>query len=245
MSCQTQHTSSETRDCSCHCSGAEQANEPAKWIARDPATWLIGQVLSTLHSDCDNSKQAHQQSLQMLGKMEDASTAIGQLVHNAPEHDHSLKWALLHILSNLKREDSADIFLRVAAEPVRGEEAYGKGCETARSGEILVRTMAIEGLSEVVKTNKHFIEYLWKLLDAQTERSLRIEIVKAILAADPDAIGRLKDMLPKDLHFALELKHVTTDSLAVDFDGKPLENLRIAPVLGSRNVSPSVQSSHC
>jgi hypothetical protein len=244
MSCKDQHKSSEKRECGC-CSSSEQANEPAKWVAKDPVTWLVGQVLATLHSDCDDSKQAHQQSLQMLAKMDDAAKAIGQLVHNAPENDHSLKWALLYILSGLKREDAADVFLRVAAEPVRGEEFYGKGCETARSGEILVRTMAIEGLADLAKANKQFIEYLWKLLDAQAERPLRVEIVKAILAIDPDSIGRIKEMLPKDLHFALELKQVKADSLAVEFDGKPMENLRIAPLLGSKNASPLVQSTHC
>jgi hypothetical protein len=103
--------------------------------------------------------------------------------------------------------------------------------------------MAVAGLARVAAKRKDGIDMLFKVLEAQPERALRVEAVKAILEADPKATERVKSILPEALHFALELKKVRAEAIAVEAEARAVDATRIAPVLGSKPQSP--RSSNC
>ena len=84
---------------------------------------------------------------------------------------------------------------------------------------------------------------LFKLLEAQPERALRVEAVKALLAADAGHAERIRAMLPKELHFTLELKTVRAESLAVEHETSRLDSAVRAPFLDGTRAAP--KSSRC
>lgn len=188
---------------------------------------------------------AFKRTVELLEKMPEAAAAIVQAFHDAPREDHSLRWALLYLLAEVGGPSAAEMFFKAAAEPVPSRDRYPQGCETPRDGEVLVRTMAIAGLARTGPKNKNAIELLYKLLEAQPERALRIETVKALMAVDPNAAGRIKETLPKELHFAIGITKVRAEALAVEHETKAIDKARLAPKLGTRPSSPRSSPCNC
>ena len=89
------------------------------------------------------------------------------------------------------------------------------------------------------------MELLYKLLEAQPERALRIEAVKELVALDATAAERIKSILPKELHFALDIKKVRAEVLAVEQETRPADVTRATPELGAKPDSPRSSACNC
>lgn len=211
---------------------------------RDPVAWLVGQGLRHLNAADADGELGLVRVIELLRGSGAASASIGQALHECAQDDHSLRWSLLYLLDAVDEARAAEVFFRAAAEPVPSADRYPRGCETPRDGEVLVRTMAVAGLARRALQDKDAVQLLFKLLEAQPERALRVETVKALLAADPAHAERIRSMLPRDLHFALDLKRVRAEVLAVEHepvsrsDGTPR-----GPELGSKRRAP--RSTRC
>jgi hypothetical protein len=216
---------------------------------RDTVTWLAGEGIRYLHAADEREEIAYRRTVELLQKMPEATAAIGQAFHDVPHDDYSLRWALLYLLAEMNDVSAAKVFYKAAAEPVPSRDRYPQGCETPRDGEVFVRTMAIAGLARVGARDKGVIDLLYRLLEAQPERALRIETVKALRSLDPNSIERIRNALPEELQFAVDITQVRAEALAVEHENKLADATRFAPELGKKASSPRAsccnRPEHC
>ena len=210
---------------------------------RDAVAWLVGQGIRHLNAADADGEHALLRVRELLQRADAASATIAQALHDCAQDDHSLRWSLLYLLDGLDDPRAAEVFYRAAAEPVPAADRYPRGCETPRDGEVLVRTMAIAGLARRARGDAKAADMLFKLLEAQPERALRVETVKALMAADPGHAERIRALLPQELHFALELKTVRAEALAVEHETSRVDGAVRAPVLDGTRVAP--KSTRC
>lgn len=224
--------------------GLDASDRSRAVFHRDPVAWLVGQGIRHLNATDADGELGLMRVIELLRVSGTASATIDQALHDCDDDDHSLRWSLLYLLDAVDEARAAEVFFRAAAEPVPSADRYPRGCETPRDGEVLVRTMAVAGLARRARQDADAVGLLFKLLEAQPERALRVEAVKALLAVDPQLAERIRSMLPKDLHFALELKQVRAEVLAVEHE--PLtraDTVQRGPELGSKRRAP--KSSRC
>lgn len=226
-------------------SDAMDAATQRRVFDRDPIAWLAGQAIHHLHAANPDEESAFRHTVHLLRHLPDATRTIAQVFHDAPRDDHSLRWALLYLLAEVGDPSAAEVFFKAAAMPVPPREHYAQGCETPRDGELLVATMAIAGLQRIGNANHGVLDMLYSLLEVQTERALRIEVVKALLALDPDGVDRIKRILPQELHFALEIRRVRAEALSVEYEARPADKVRFAPILGTRRTPPATSPCGC
>ena len=225
--------------------GVEASKASRSVFNRDAVSWLVGQGIRHLHHDDAEGEHALQRVTELLRQSGQASVTIGQALHDADADDHSLRWALLYLLDTVAEPRAAEVFFRAAAEPVPARERYPRGCETPRDGEVLVRTMAIAGLARLARHDRDVQGMLLKLLDAQPERALRVETVKALLEADRGHAERIRSMLPQELHFALDLEHVRAEALAVEHDVARQDSTARIPSLDRSRLAPRSHGCGC
>ena len=226
--------------------GVDAADRSRAVFHRDPVAWLVGQGIRHLNAADADGELGLLRVTELLRASGTASAAIGQALHDCDPDDHSLRWSLLYLLDAVDDAHAAEVFFRAAAEPVPAADRYPRGCETPRDGEVLVRTMAVAGLARRARKDADAVGLLFKLLEAQPERALRVEAVKALLAADAQLAERIRSMLPQELHFALELKHVRAEVLAVEHE--PVTRADVVqrgPELGSRRRAPKSTRCDC
>ena len=209
----------------------------------DATSWLVGEAIARLHSDDCEGQGGHQRAVELLARL-DAGSAVGAVFNAAPREDTALRWSLLYVLAETADPKAADLFARVAMEPIRVERDR-RVCESLYDGEVLVRTMAIEGLARLAARDAGIVDLLHKVLEAQPDRALRIETAKAILAAAPKEVERLKKSLPEELHFALTLKHVRAQSLAVEYEASAVDKVRAMPDLDRASTRPTTRNCVC
>lgn len=205
--------------------------------------WLVGEALTRLHGEESEARGGYARATELLAKI-GAAEAFAHVFASAPREDVSLRWSLLYILADTGEMRAADLFARAAIEPIRVERDP-LACESAYDGEVLVRTMAIEGLGRLAQRDAGLIGHLYKVIESQPDCALRIEAVKAVLAAAPAEAERLRHVLPQELHFALELKRVRAQTLVVDEFAAAKDAVREMPALDGRSVRPSANHKCC
>lgn len=188
----------------------------------DPVSWLIGEAVARLHAEDEQGRNGYRRAVELLARL-DSAKAFGAVLKAVPRDDVPLRWSLLYLLAETGDLRAADLFAKVAAEPIRVKR-HPTACETAYDGELLVRVRAIRGLAQLAARDRALVERLYEVLERQTAPSLRIEAVKGILAADAGEAKRLKKALPKELHFALTLEIVDPKSLSAEVDAGAVES---------------------
>lgn len=174
----------------------------------------------------------------------DATSTIGAILQRVPREDVSLRWSLLYVLAETGDARAADLFMEVASARI-GMERDPRACEGPYDGEVLVRTMAVEGLGRLAGKDQGVIDRLRRVIEAQPDQAMRTEAIKAILAAFPQEAERLRHVLPEELHFALALRHVRAQSLAVEHEASKLDTVRAMPSLDGKSHGPSIRSCKC
>lgn len=209
----------------------------------DASSWLVGEAIARLHSEDCEGQGGYQRAVELLALL-DAASSVGAVFNAAPREDVPLRWSLLYVLAEADDPKAAELFAHIAIEPIRVERDP-KVCESLYDGEVLIRTMAIEGLGRLAARDAGIIDLLHKVLEAQPDRALRVEAVRAILAAAPKEVERLKKTLPEELHFALTLKHVRAQSLAVEYEASAVDKVRAMPSLDRTSARPTTHNCVC
>lgn len=228
----------------CAVTGDRNVTEPGRrHFDSDATAWLVGEAVARVHADDGEGQGGFKRAVELLGRLE-ATGAFGALLKAVPREDVPLRWSLLYVLAEVGDMRAAELFARVAGEPIRGERDPA-ACESEYDGEVLVRTMAIEGLARLAARDRALVDLLHNVLETQPEPALRIEAVKAILAAAPDEAKRLKKTLPEDLQFALTLKRVRAQTLAVEYEATGVDAVRPMPSLDRTSLSPTTRTHDC
>lgn len=229
---------SDKKNCACEVTGDGLGVEPGRRLYDQDATaWLVGEGVRHMNAADAEGELAYVRVLELLRKTEEAASTIARVASIAPAEDISLRWSLLYLLADLEEARGLDVFLATAIEAVPARSRESRGCESARDGEILVRTMAIEGLGRLASSDKHALHALFEVIERQAEPALRIEAVKAVLSVAPDQVDRLREILPEDLRFAVDIKKVRAEVLDVDFDSKAVDKVRRTPSLDKTAIT--------
>lgn len=212
--------------------------------AHSPTGWLIRAYVKFLNAD-ERDQEAGaglKYVVELLKNRKDATRVLVSESQRTGMHDPMLRWNLLHALGDLEDAEAAKFLSETAAAPLPAVES--KGCHGPLDAEILVRTMAIEALHKTLKAHPQQSEVMLTLVGGKLITPLRVEAVKAALAL---GLGeRVKEVLPKEDHWMLDLKKATFEDLRVEHEQTQTpasERLFRAPSLDGNSATP--QSACC
>jgi hypothetical protein len=153
-----------------------------------------------------------------------------------PEGDAPLRWCLLHLLGDAADARAGDFLVRAAVEKLP-ERHRDEGCEGTYDTELLVRTGAVNALRSLAVRHKDAAARLLDVLSSRPERPILIEAVKA--AVDLGLADKVRELLPKDEHWILDIRRAKTQEVFADAereDGK--ERGFTPPKSGSLYTAP-------
>jgi hypothetical protein len=224
--------------------GLQASHDPTRFAATS-AGWLIGQAVKYMHADDEEGRQSYQRATELLARDSSVTEAAAGLLKEVQNGDPMLRWSLLYVLADAAPAGVGELLTAVAISPLPAANRDSQACESPRDLELLVRTMAIEGLAQVADRNGAELtqRQLVSVLERQTDPTLRIEAAKALMRVAPGSADLIRKILPEELHFAIDLRKARETDLHVEakFD-KPITcEIAAAPVFGqkARSRSPS------
>jgi hypothetical protein len=182
--------------------------------------WLVGEGVRYLNSADKEGELAYQRVIELLRRGADDLLETVAALLRRQSGDAPLRWCLLHILSDAADAKAADFLLGAALEKLP-ERTSDDGCEGLRDAELLVRTMAVHGLRRIAGRHRDVAEHLLKFIAERPDRVILVEAVK--LAGELGLKEKVRDVLPKEEHWILDIRRVRTEEVFVEVereDGK-------------------------
>lgn len=203
--------------------------------------WLLGEAVRYLNTADEEGALAYRRVIEILADRPDALKAARQAAFRAPAEDVPLRWSLLHVIGDFADGKASEFLAGAALDPLPATERNG-GCEGARDGELLIRTMAVESLLRVAKRHPDAAEQVLKVVAARPEQPVMIEALKA--AADLGLAEKVRGTLGTEDHWMLDIRRARIDEINADperKDGK--ERGFTPPKLSADHTAPS--TCHC
>lgn len=185
-------------------------------FSQSEITELVGRAIRLLHSISEEEIEEYADAIARLRESSEATEAVKSILEAVPSADVSLRWGLLYVLADVGGPAAAALFEQVAIEPVPWRDEWSQTCESPKDGELLVRTMAIEGIARFAKEDDAGIQHLFNVLERQDEVSLRIEAAKALREDHPEHLGRARQMLPRSLQYITDIRMASIDDVTLD-----------------------------
>lgn len=222
-----------------------QSSHTATRFADSTAGWLIGQAIKALHAEDDEAEASYRRATELLGQDKAGTEWAARLLKEAYAGDPMLRWSVLHVLADAAPAGAGELLAYAASERMTERDRESRACESPRDMEILVRTMAIEGLTRIAPRQgvEQTQKQLLAVLERQEEPALRIEAVKALLQVAPGSAEMIRKILPEALHFAIDLKRADARELQAEpkFEKQITCEIAAAPAFGvaARAKAPS------
>ena len=200
----------------CNCNSSDTGRdklELQKYGRSSAATanaWLIRQAIIYLNSSDKQAEQSYKHTIELLLKNEAANSVV-QLIRTTPKTDVTLKWSLLYILGDLQSDTSAKWLAQYSLEPL---PERGQSCEGPRDGELLLRTMAVESLKKIVRSDAATSDYIVRIIADRPDRAVLIEAVKA--AIELGLKEKILDVLPREDHWMTDISKAKREELHAD-----------------------------
>ena len=222
--------------------GVDPRYEPTRFAATSTG-WLVGQAVKYMHADDDEGRQSYQRATELLARDKAGTEATARLLKDMADGDPMLRWSILYVLAHAAPTGVGELLTHVAVSALPSANRDTRACESPRDLEIMVRTMAIEGLAQVAERNGQETtqRQLMIVLEHQAEPALRIEAVKALLSIAPGSAEMIRKILPQDLHFALDLRKARETDIQVEAKLEKQITCEVvaAPVFGQKARAPS------
>lgn len=187
--------------------GLQSSHDPTRFAATS-AGWLIGQAVKNMHADDDEGRLSYQRATELLAHDKTGTEVAARLLKETQNGDPMLRWSLLYVLADAAPAGVGELLTHVASEALPTVNRDSRACENPRDLELLVRTMAIEGLAQVADRQgmETTQRQLMAVLERQLDPALRIEAVKALMRLAPGSADAIRKVLPEELHFAIGLR---------------------------------------
>lgn len=168
---------------------------------------LIGRYLAVMNAGGEDVEREYQAVLEEMRK--DAAEVVVALAKAEAGSDRAaypLRWALVYAATQMKHEAALPYFRNLVLTPIPPEHsARAHSFSTVRE-ETILRTTAIEGLGYLAaQGHRQAVDALFEALDIPSI-SIRRAAVQALLAADSSLRERIRERLPQDFSFLLDLK---------------------------------------
>ena len=200
--------------------------------------WLVGQGVRYLNAADKEGELAYLRVVELLRRCgEDLSETVIGLFRLAKSGDTPLRWSLLYVLGDAGDGSAADFLVRTALARLP-EAKQDEGCEGVRDTEMLVCTMAVHALHRVAVRYPEISEALLKIVSERPVRPILIETVK--VASELGLKEKVRELLPKEDHWILDIRRVRTEELFAEpdrQDGK--ERGFTPPKTGSLYTAPN------
>jgi hypothetical protein len=214
-------------------------------LERHSGSWLISQGIRYLHAVDEQGILSYRRVVELLKARDDSAKVFAEVFAAADQHDVPLRWAILYLLADLEHPAAAEVFLKAAAEVLPKAPESSQGCTTVRDGEMLVGTMAINGLARVPAKDGTIEKALFTLLRKLEEPALRVEVVKNLLKLNSKHGEQIRELLPEEQRFMLYLRCADEKELTLEVDRQEVkERLALAPRLDQANIAP-IASCDC
>jgi hypothetical protein len=172
-----------------------------------PYATLIGRYLAIMNAAGDGVESEYQAVLEEMRK--DAAEVIVALAKAeacSDRSDYPLRWALVYAATQMKHEAALPYFRNLVLTPIPPEQSEQPHSFSTVREETILRTTAIEGLGQLAtQGHRHAVDTLFEALDIPSI-SMRRAAVQALLAADSSLRERIRERLPRDFRFLLDLK---------------------------------------
>ncbi|MFX0574651.1 hypothetical protein [Nocardia nepalensis] len=188
--------------------------------------WLVGQGVRYLNSASEQSELAYGYVTDLLRRCDtDLLETIRELIRAASAGDAPLRWSLLHILGDASGPQAAEFLVGVTLEPLP-KNARGE-CKGQRHTEMLVRTMAVQALGRIGGRHPEVTNSILGIVGQQPDRAILIEAVKVAIALGMKE--KLREMIPEDARWVLDIRQVAYQSISVDPEREDSEDCGHAP----------------
>ncbi|QCU72530.1 hypothetical protein E5843_14465 [Luteimonas yindakuii] len=188
-----------------------QVEDGRRWVADSKTQWLAAQAIRHLNGAGREDEAYYAHAVALLREQEDAADALVRLAHQTVG-DPTLRWNLLHLLGDAGNASSAGYLVEAAIE--RLPERSREGCEGPFDTELLNRTMAVHAIAAIATREREVAGQLLRIVEANPERAVLVEAVKA--AADAGLQDRVRELLPQEHHWMLDLKRVNHQQVQAD-----------------------------
>ena len=203
-------------------------NPPARIAKLEASAELFLAGIKQAFSDPDEERLTA--TVRQLRKVPGVLKSAAELFESRPD-DSNFRWGIAYLACKVGAPGTVNWLTRIALEKLP-DSGFGDGCEGPRDGEVLVRVMAVEGLSLLVDSEGGRVvnQALTAIIRGQRDPAVQSAAVLQLLRLEPEARSRLRRLLPNRLkHFTdLQLRKSPDEvdqrpaSLALDSGESPL-----------------------
>jgi hypothetical protein len=208
-----------------------------------PVAWLVAQTLGLVHAGSERELAAQRSAVALLQDRGDETThELRALYSRAEPSDYSYRWSLLYLASLVKYRGAIGWLIDTAAAAIPAvRHAEPAPCETAADSEVLVRVMATEAVGALMEVDRELAaDGLLRIIERQGHVSVRASAVQLLLGARTDLQQRIRQIVPAEQRFILDLKRVRHTELMVDPGTvTPRRNVGRSPKLAGERSGPA------
>lgn len=185
---------------------------------KSATAWLLSQAVSYLNSADKEGELAYTRVVEVLRHCsDDLLETVKALFRQVKSGDTALRWNLLYVLGDAGDAATVDFLVHAALKQLP-EVKEDAGCESDRDMEMLVSTMAVHALRKVADRYPDVSRSLLTVVSAKPARPILIEAVK--VANQLGLKDHLRDILPKDEHWILDIHQARVEEFFADPDRK-------------------------
>lgn len=176
----------------------------------NPAGVLLKNFVATMNGQGKDAQEEYERALSHLRKMpEEAILEIARAEKACGVDDYSTRWFLIFAASELKHPAALPFFKQIVLTPIPPERSAEPHSLSTVAEETIIRTTAVDGVRAIAEKDSKALRTLFEFLEVPSF-SIKRAAVQAILAVskDPKTVQELKEMLPKDMRFLIDLKQI-------------------------------------
>lgn len=186
------------------------APQPSR-ISDSPAGNLLQNFLEVINLTGEDAQENYESALKELRERADEVVIeIARAEQACDPEDYPFRWALVHAAAELRHASALPFLRNIVLTPIPPERSRDPHSFSTAGEETILRTTAIEGVEYLAdQGNEEAQEALFDFLKIDS-LSIRRASVQAILATikDRKVLGRMRELIPQDQHFLLEIKRI-------------------------------------
>ena len=206
-----------------------------------PMGTMVRDLLARMNAGGDDAEEEYQQALKGLRERPlDAVIELARQECSCRAEDYATRWAVVHAAAALEHRAALSLLKNIILTPIPPERNEDPHASTVAE-ETIIRTTAVDGIAALARRGEEgAVEALQEFVDLPSF-SIRRAAIQGLLASPrgDDLRNRLRECLPKDQAFLLDLKRVDVrDAPQVD---DPQRHLSDAGRYASKAGSPDLQ----